>query len=403
MSRQHYPISAVLILSLLLPLSACDSSKEEEAAKPAPAKRSEDESKRVEISIEYPAPKGHKTRRISLQSYDDVYEYDEETIDEALIPALTAAIDQLIPSDGVKTCRPAESEPTLRISLPYKEGRAELFTASRCEHRLPWNVVIDGKLYVQLNGAIGQAVEPLLKLVAAEYLKESQLKAHQFFLGEGKEVPKGSTAQDAPDVAMMAKAKAAPAMKALIGSRNLLDAKFACNQEGGNESCKTLLGIANLELAPNWQLAFAFKLAEDATDMTLPTDLGPLDTFIKSKPAVALAEVSPGKVLVKYEAKGECDAVLAAAPKLKPDVDATTIDCAQFIFTAEMPADAELAPPKLVYFPGLEAVWLFNLEGKTDKAFYEKLGVNEKTIEKIFSGTAEYFVDLQGELLEIPI
>lgn len=85
------------------------------------------------------------------------------------LDALYAAVGRdLIPSDRFYGCRYRVNIPEYRLNFEHAGHVYSAVSASNCQNGSPWNVIVDGKSYVQLSGAIGVSLEALLQTSGVE-------------------------------------------------------------------------------------------------------------------------------------------------------------------------------------------------------------------------------------------
>ncbi len=75
-----------------------------------------------------------------------------------------AAQEDLIPSDGLYACRFRENMPQFRIEFVQDAKKVQVLSSSDCKHAAPFNVIKDGRHYIQVTGAFGEALEKALAL-----------------------------------------------------------------------------------------------------------------------------------------------------------------------------------------------------------------------------------------------
>ncbi|MBR4986064.1 MAG: hypothetical protein IKY83_10035, partial [Proteobacteria bacterium] len=72
--------------------------------------------------------------------------------------------EDLIPSDGIYACRYRDQMPQFRIELIQDAKKIQIISSSDCLHAAPFNLIVDGKYYMQTSGAIGSALENALAM-----------------------------------------------------------------------------------------------------------------------------------------------------------------------------------------------------------------------------------------------
>ena len=99
------------------------------------------------------------------------YRVDNKPISQEATEAVEAfiqAVDSnMIPSDGIYTCRYEQNQPQFKVELNKNGHHYSLVSSSDCLHAAPFNIRLDNdpsQWSLQLSGEIGIALEKALKL-----------------------------------------------------------------------------------------------------------------------------------------------------------------------------------------------------------------------------------------------
>ncbi|MBQ4360990.1 MAG: hypothetical protein II767_12130, partial [Proteobacteria bacterium] len=97
-----------------------------------------------------------------------VYRVLGRDISEEAVAALDdlrkAAAQDLIPSDGLYACRLRDNMPQFRLEFTQDSKKVQILSSSDCLHAAPFNLIVDGKYYIQVTGALGVSLEKALSL-----------------------------------------------------------------------------------------------------------------------------------------------------------------------------------------------------------------------------------------------
>ncbi len=374
---------------------ACEPPAEEAGAQKT--KREEIKAERIIIEYNYPGDQGFRSLRYALAKFDTGYEFDGEAVDPEKVKKLLNSLDHLIPADQRFTCRYAETLPSFRVILPHEGKKVELHATSQCQNWAPWTVIKDGKAYVQVNGAIGRALLPLLVDLGADKWRGKEPKTTGIIdLIDGLELYQGQEGQTPPKETFSAIVQALPELKKAFPGAAVKIQRLLCDQ-GQSAECQQLLVFAQVAVKENVYYGISAEIdGQNVKAINFPGDLEPINALVNSKLAAELKSFADPTILIEYDASADCDAVRAAAPTYKPGEDVEALDCTRFIMSAEVAATAEVFPPRIAYYPAVGAAWLVLApDDKTDLAYFEALGVDDKVQEEIAAG-APAFANLEG-------
>jgi hypothetical protein len=129
-------------------------------APPPPAATLPDVS-RIAIEVSH-SPWG-RGGSFAITRKDDAFATTEHDVPVAHVTALVAAFAHLHETDGLESCTDhTDDYPYVHVEIERASGTVAVTSTSNCALLVPWNVVINGRLYAQYDGTIGRAVEQLL-------------------------------------------------------------------------------------------------------------------------------------------------------------------------------------------------------------------------------------------------
>jgi hypothetical protein len=388
---------------MLLAIPACRKSSEKPLPLPpppeAPSATTLDLGTIQSISIDYRhSGWGQTERKLTIESKGDRWEAFGAPIDSAVVRAFAAAFDQLVPSDGLKDCNShTDDYPHFTIHVTGSRGAADLLSASNCRDYAPWNVVHDGRLYVQASGKLGKALDPLLRA--------GKIPSPTTFGNDGtlmfdyltrRDPPKGVTVAESFAAQLLRRASASPVVADAFPGRRVLDVSAWCKREPpvtDNPACARL--EAHVTIAQDDPFALEVEATVDNLEVVrfapVPKDLAA--KLASSKLYRALAASSTTRPLVlHWNEEKDCRQARRAAEDLGWR---TPPDCSYW-YTAG--AAKEGAPPRLFYISALQVAWIWHGEGAAERAFYDALGASER-----FPGDSKAqrtYVRLDGTFVE---
>lgn len=403
-TRLSFSLCLLALTSVLL--MSCEPPEEE---------KKEEEAKSTRIDVPEGSPffliehrwngdQAHRSVSYKLYVTDEGFIYDGSKISSDLVEAVANAANQdLIPSDSFKSCREDDSNPIVRVTFPESRGGVVIESSSLCENWAPWNIITDGKLFVQLNGSLGHVLPPLLiALEPTRWEGAPPLKAGRFELTKAGAVPEG--AEVAPLLAgnLIELVKEDPGFKTRFPDKSVEELRVLCSQSQ-SATCSELLGRATVPYGKGETFDLLLDLKLDGIlGLQMPADDSSLKEFLDSKPYKTMKELSQGNtIILSYDAKGDCDRLEYGAREYLPDVNAETLDCAYFTALLEYEG-AKFLPPKLTYYPAIKAMRLTSWADKTDPEFFTKLKARTDIMEAVILERAYLFANLQGEIAEIP-
>jgi hypothetical protein len=105
----------------------------------------------------------HRGGSFVITRAGDAFFTGEHDVPAGHIAALVAALAHLHETDGLESCTDhTDDYPYVQLEIERASGTVMLTSTSNCALLVPWNVVINGRLYAQYNGTIGRAFEQLL-------------------------------------------------------------------------------------------------------------------------------------------------------------------------------------------------------------------------------------------------
>jgi hypothetical protein len=321
----------------------------------------------------------HTERKFTMESKGDRWEAFGAPIDSAVVKALAGAFDQLVPSDGLKNCDSRSDDyPDFTIHVTGSRGAVDLLSTSNCRDCAPWNVVHNGKLYVQSSGKLGKALDPLLragKVPAATWFgKEGGL---MFDYLSRRDPPKGVTTVAEPFQALLLRrASASPVVADAFPGRRVLGVSALCHREPpetDNPACARLDALLTVALDDPFAVDVGATVDNFEVQRFAPVPTDMAAKLASSKLYRALAASSTTRPLVlSFTEEKDCNQARHAAEDLGWR---TPPDCS-FWYTAG--AAEEGAPPSLFYIPTLQVAWILHGGGAAERAFYEALGASER-------------------------
>jgi len=394
----------VLALTLIGALAlACESQSETEDEEKSVERQDPDPERTIHVELLYPPEEGYKNAHYRIEFRPgEGYDFPDKLLD----PMLAAATEDLIPSDGMKSCRPSDSRPRWKVRIPREKGGELLLTSSSgCQHYAPWNVVKDGKLYVQLSGAFGEAFQnALVELDTPRFENARWPRKARFELTENHgEIPDGAEAQTPPWASMKDELVEHSDFAKHFGEEaaEVDEFELLCSQSV-SEACTTLIAEATVDWRGHELRLRATANKDEIASIDMPKEMTDFDAFLDSKLFGSIEKSAGDKpITVAYDKRGDCRSLGYGAPHYKPDTDVESLNCE--VYTAEVKYydGAESLPPRVLYFPALEAARLTNWADKTDEAFYERLDARDKIMEAILLDRVWFFSTLDGELAEI--
>ncbi len=336
--------------------------------------RLEDKAARISVVIHHPE-KNERNVFYTFKKFGENYEDDDkQPVDAAKIDALKAAVDKdLIEADAIYGCRSVSkgNNKGRQIRIRFeKDGRQYVvMTASNCLNLAPFNVVIDGKRYVQLTGEIGRAVTDLLAQKNAFVQETAHNKAGFIDLTKPLDASLDETvATGAPILphyaAIVAKDEA---LTALVNSRKLkADApelspslEIGCNQTQ-NEACDKLVGRYTIPLSLMTNFSVAFTLTGDKVEAELPPSFEGAQRAFEQPVVRALVESAQAPVAVSWQSPDACPLIEALVPWFHAEQNKSS--CETWTFTS---ADKTQT---LIYYVRLDATWLGDTNETRDAA-----------------------------------
>ena len=287
-----------------------------------------------------------------------VYRVLGRDISEEAVAALDdlrkAAAQDLIPSDGLYACRLRENMPQFRLEFTQDSKKVQILSSSDCLHAAPFNLIVDGKHYIQVTGALGVSLEKALSLSGnALHVGETE---GLFMFSEKIDVEGYVGApQESPakwyDTAFR-KDEAFGAMLAAIESRFGASTlpEVACNQSK-SPRCDEVSARYQIKCADGFVYTIPLKFdgKSVAAQLVPEAEWEALAKAVKSPVFRAAAQaISPAQTLqLTWSDGADCKMVKGLAKHFElPD----TISCSTWTLHGK-------DYPAMIYYVGLDAMW----------------------------------------------
>ncbi len=314
-----------------------------------------------------------------IEAYPQYVDDTDSTIDgEALEALLDAATSDLIEADAFYGCRSVENGRQIRMRwtrTSAEDGfkhRYEITTASNCLNFAPFNVVIDGKRYLQLNGKIGQALTHLLQSDSKFQAQQKHLKAG--FIDFTK--PFSGNPDDAKATSLVPiletfdkRFKADARLKAILDARNAdttdpswqTTLELGCNQSK-SPTCDNLIGRYTIPLSPETHYYLSLTYENGVLKANFPTDFSVVRRGFEQPVIRTFIENTARPVTIAWSSPQTCPVLDALVPWFEDKGNAKNTDtkapptCDAWSFTS---ADKQQS---LIYYPRLDATWIASNE-----------------------------------------
>ncbi|MBQ9394003.1 MAG: hypothetical protein IJU23_00565 [Proteobacteria bacterium] len=304
----------------------------------------------------------------------------------ALLDKLYEAVAaDLIPSNGLYGCRYREGIPEYRLNFRHDGHEYSAVSASNCLHGAPWNVFVDGKSHVQVSGAIGIALEPLLHSASIEMNVGDT--AGMITFSDSVQLEGYSANGDANPVAWYdAEFRKDAAFGAWLEEARKFGElglpEIACNQ-ANSEDCRDVSARYRVKAySGQYELPVVLKYVSGAVEATLPPKAA-MDALNSLKispewkfwPGVLrnwdrAAERNKDALRLTWSEPSECKMVKGLAKHFdKPE----TASCGMWTISLK-------DFPTAIYYVGLDAIWLE--PGHDYKAFFDALSKYRKQSKK---------------------
>lgn len=288
-----------------------------------------------------------------------VWRIQKEDISEQALASLeglfAAAEKDLIPSDKLYACRYRENMPQYRLNFHHNDKNFAIVSSSGCQAGVPWNVIIDGKSYVQISGEIGKALEELLSnsgqpiaigdtagmfmftepVEIEEYKASGDKTPAAWFDGEFRKDPAfGDTLQN---------------IEKLFGPLELPE--IACNQSKSS-NCQNISAKYTLKFGLDYEYNIPIKFEAGTVTAIIPpkTAFENLANAAKTSVFKAWSKSAPREEPVKlaYDNPEECKMVHGLAKHFELPED---ISCESWKLTSK-------DFPSAILYSGLQAIWI---------------------------------------------
>ena len=268
---------------------------------------------------------------------------------------LESAQKDLIPSDKLYACRYRENMPQYRLNFQHDNKTFAIVSSSGCLHGAPWNVIIDGKSYIQLSGAIGTALEKLL--ATTENPINIGDAAGMIMFNEPIEIdgftPSGESSPAAWYHAEFLKdasfGGAIQYIENLFGPLQMPE--IACNQSK-SDNCSDVSARYTLKINADFEYPMPIKYIAGKVSSSIPpqTAFEQLATATKSSifKMWPQAAARPDPIRLKWENPDDCPMVRGLAKHFElPD----NVACGMWNMTSK-------DFPSAIYYTGLQSIWL---------------------------------------------
>ena len=285
---------------------------------------------------------------------------DKEISDEARqkLSELIESVDaDLIASDGIYTCRYQPNQPQYRLEFSKDSHHYKVISSSDCLNGVPFNVQIDDKLYLQMNGKIGIALQNAIQSVGSTLNVGGSEALIQFvdpitvegYANQG-EVP--------PNVYYDKLMRQNEELNAFLEAAQKLDASMqppevACNQSKSAD-CSEISARYTVKAAENALIHQNVKVSKDGIAFTQiqPAMLERLDKIRETRMFKAFAELHKDDVIMLLADKNQdCKLVSGLAKFFSiPEKEIKNLSCHTWTLTVK-------DQPSLIYYEGLDAFW----------------------------------------------
>lgn len=290
---------------------------------------------------------------------------------------LAAAVTQdLIPSDGIYTCRYRENMPQYRLDLTRDGKHYSVISSSDCQHGSPFNVLVDGIWHIQMNGEIGKALETALQSInvtlkvgetPAVFMLSDKIQIQGF---EGKAQTHPAAYYDAKFRADATFGGALKYFETLFGALELPE--VACNQ-AKSTTCSDVSARYTVKVLPGVTYLQPIKFHAAAVEAKFPTQTE-FEQLAKAREnagfkAYAAAYGKDTPVQVTWHDGGDCKMVKGLAKHFElPE----TLSCSYWQLSAK-------DKPSGIYYNGLKSFWIEPSDGT--QAFMDAI-CHEKSLSK---------------------
>lgn len=301
---------------------------------------------------------------------------DAPVDNEKLGALLESATEGLIESDAFYSCRSVENGRQIRIRWTKKDPdntkhKYEITTSSNCLDFAPFNVVIDGKRFLQINGEIGRQLQEFLNDDASFLAQKKHLKPG--FIDFTKPLPQlessetcdkdtcGSLVLNHFDAIF----KADPHLKAMLDVRNADETndqwkttlELGCNQSK-SPTCDALVGRYTIPLSAETRYYLSFTYENQTLKADFPTDFSAIRRGFEQPVLRAFIENTNQPVSVSWASPADCPVLNALAPWFEDKGNTKNTNhemkdsCDAWTFTSADKAQS------IIYYPRLDATWV---------------------------------------------
>ncbi len=289
------------------------------------------------------------------------YRVDDKKISEEAVQKLSellASVDaDLIASDGIYACRYQPNQPQYRLEFQKDGHHYKLISSSDCLHAVPFNVQIDDKMYLQMSGKIGMALEAAMQAVGSSL--EIGGSAALIQLKDPIEA-KGftKTGELPPNVHYDKRLRENEELNRYLEAAAKLDSslqppEIACNQSKSAD-CSEISARYTIRPADHTLLYQNVKIASDGISFTqtAPELLDTLGRIRETRMFKAFIDLHKDDIIQLYPDKNQdCKLVSGLAKFFSiSEKDIKDISCHTWTLTVK-------DQPSLIYYEGLDAFW----------------------------------------------
>ncbi|MBO4350723.1 MAG: hypothetical protein J6A01_07255 [Proteobacteria bacterium] len=298
---------------------------------------------------------------------------------QSLEALITSADNNLIPADGYYTCRHQANMPEYRIEFTKNQKKYQIISISNCLNAAPFNIIVDGKSFIQSTGELGQALQKALN-DSGIALKVGETAGMIMFDKPLETPPEGFSAAtgESPSLWFDAKFRTDEAFAQAIAPIESAIAKLsppeiACNQ-AKSPDCSTLMARYTLKIAD--AMEFQFSATSSADKVTAP--LPPANAFESLAKAIQSPIVTAWQdaaertepIHLKWADAAECNMLKGIAKYLEAPENPS---CASWTLTSK-------DFPTAIYYPGIDALWVE--PGKDLKTYFDSVNSKRKELKQ---------------------
>ena len=260
----------------------------------------------------------------------------------------------LIPSNGIYTCRYQENQPQYRLEFHSDGHHYKVVSSSDCLNAAPFNVEIDGKLFLQMNGKIGVALQNVLQASGSSLSVGGtpgmiQLKEPITVDGYAQD----GTLPNAYYDDLMRKDESLGKMLDAFAPMTVDLPEIACNQSK-KADCSEISARYTIHVADNAYIYHLVKISGESVSHT-SIDLNLIEKLKKIRETYIFNSYlnlhKEDSIQIYPDKNQDCKLVSGLAKFFSIDEkDIKSISCHTWTFTVK-------DQPSLIYYEGLDAFW----------------------------------------------